>query len=154
MNELQVETAKAGPWGPQRGEMTNQEVTKTARRRTVILVGLGSHPKARDLVEDLKRRGLDLFEASEPHLVPDLLRQSPRSAIVVYNPVATRDAHAVLAAIESAHRRVPVVVLVDESDFGDYYALMRLGALEYFEMSERPDLIVRGIEWATESLAS
>ncbi len=154
MNELHIETTRLGPAGPRATDMANQVKTRTPARRAVILVGLGSHPKAAELTKDLKGRGLDLFEAPDPQLVPELLRKSPRSAIVVYSSTATRDAHAVLAAIESAHRRVPVVVLVDESDFGDYYALMRLGALEYFEMSERPDLIVRGIEWATESLAS
>lgn len=123
-------------------------------RRAVILVGLGDHPAARSLVADLESRGLALQQASAADSVPELLRKTPRSAIVVYNPAATRDAHDVLAAVEAAHRSAPVVVLVDESDFGDYYALMRLGALEYFEISERPELIARGIEWATESLAS
>lgn|GEM_PF-2976125 len=151
MNELLVDMAEMKRT---ESKFTLERKAPEKKRRAVILVGLGAHPKAADLVESLKSRGLDLFEAPEPHSVPELLRQSPRAAIVVYNPVSTRDAHAVLAAIESAHRRVPVVVLVDESDFGDYYALMRLGALEYFEMSERSDLIVRGIEWAAESLAS
>jgi DNA-binding NtrC family response regulator len=132
----------------------HQQAISNSKRRPVILVGLGSDPKAIALVEELRMRGLDLVEADRADSVPDLLRKTPRSAIVVYNPVATRDAHQVLAAIESAQRQAPVVVLVDESDFGDYYALMRLGALEYFEMSERPELIARGIEWAAESLAS
>ncbi len=129
-------------------------VSTPAPRRSVILVGLSAHPKAQELVLELRARGLDIHEPSEVGLVPDLLRKTPRSAIVVYNPAATRDAHDLLAAVESAHRRAPVVVLVDETDFGDYYSLMRLGALEYFAMHERPELIVRGIEWATESLAS
>jgi DNA-binding NtrC family response regulator len=132
----------------------HQTAISKPERRTVILVGLDGDPKAKALVEALRLRGLDLVEAARADSVPALLRQTPRSAIVVYNPAATRDAHEVLAAVEAAQRRAPVVVLVDESDFGDYYSLMRLGALEYFEMSERPELIVRGIEWAAESLAS
>lgn len=131
-----------------------QPTANMEKRREVILVGFDSNPSTNALKTELVARGLNLHEAAQAGLVPGLLRKSPRSAIVVYNPKSTRDAHDVLAAIDAAHRTAPVVVLVDETDYGDYYSLMRLGALEYFEIGERPELIVRGIEWATESLAS
>ncbi|MBI1356913.1 MAG: hypothetical protein GC160_21445 [Acidobacteria bacterium] len=124
---------------------------KSRKRRAVILVGL----EHSDLADRLRLKGLETMEAASPEAVPSLLRTMPRSAIVVYNRgAASRDAQQVLAAVAALHRRAPVVVLVDETDFGEYYSLMGSGALEYFAMSERPELIVRGIEWATEDRAS
>jgi DNA-binding NtrC family response regulator len=141
--------------GNRRGaDNMRKAILNKASRRSVILVGFDANPKAQLLAAELYARGLDVHEVSEADGASDLLRRAPHSVIVVYNPASTSNAHDLLAAVEAAHRRAPVVVLVDETDFGDYYSLMRLGALEYFAMHEQPELILRGIEWATESLAS
>ena len=133
--------------------MTNTKVT-SMDRRTVILVGLEPGDGADELVRGLRSKGLETIETDSPAALPRLLRAIPRAAIVVYNRNASGEAHRTLAAVAALHRRAPVVVLVEETNFGDYYALMGSGALEYFEMSERMDLIVRGIEWAAETKAS
>ena len=48
-------------------------------------------------------------------------------------------------------RRVPIVVLVEEPNFGDYYYLMSHGAQYYYQLSEGPEKISRAINWAATS---
>lgn len=120
----------------------------------VIVVGLAQHPRSKKLLSLLQRRGLDVTQVAGAEELPDVLENLKRAAVVVYSPRKTAAAQRTLAKIAETHRRTPVVVLVDESDFGDYYALMASGAVEYFEIGEQPEVITQGVAWAARSLAS
>src|SRR5690606_12448376 len=47
-----------------------------------------------------------------------------------------RQSREVVASVSRAGRRVPILVLVEESDFGDYYDLMKMGVPYYYEFRE------------------
>jgi DNA-binding NtrC family response regulator len=118
----------------------------------VIVVGFTRHPAAAVLARRLQSFGFNVIEAESPDELPSLLKGRRRAAIAVYSPRRTNDAHRVMETLAEAQRDAPVVVLVDETDFGEYYSLMNQGAKEYFGISERPEVILRGLAWAARSL--
>ncbi len=120
----------------------------------VILIGFSHNPAAADLARRLRRLGFGIREARKPAELPDLLSGPRRAAIAVYNPDKTDHAERVLACLDRSGRRAPVVVIVDETDFGQYYSLMNQGVQEYFGLDESPEVIVRGVAWAAHSLSS
>lgn len=119
----------------------------------VILIGFTKNPAAADLARRLRQLGFGILEAQPGDLL-ELLSGPRRAAIAVYNPAKTDHAERVLACLDRSGRQAPVVVIVDETDFGQYYSLMNQGVKEYFGLSESPDVIVRGVAWAAHSLSS
>ena len=114
----------------------------------VVLVGLTRHPKAVELTRRLRERGLQIVETLTSGELPAILRRVTRTVVVVYSHVRGGEAQETLEAVRRLVRHAPVIVLVDEADFGDYYELMSDGALAYYALSERPEVIERGIAWA------
>ena len=120
----------------------------------VILVGLTRHPAALHLAQLLRTEGFKTHDAGGPEEAPALLSETRRATIVVYSPGSPTAARSVIEQVQAAHRATPVVVLVDHSDFGDYYELMTHGATEYFEIDEPAEVILRGVAWAAHARAS
>ena len=120
----------------------------------VILMGFTNNPAAANLARRLRQLGFGIREARKPNDVPEMLSGSRRAAIAVYNPTETDYAERVLACLDRSGRQAPVVVIVDETDFGQYYSLMNQGVQEYFGLDESPEVIVRGVAWAAHSLSS
>ncbi len=56
-----------------------------------------------------------------------------------------------LARLESRERKNPVIVVVDRTDFSQYYELMSRGAYDYFELPEGPDVIAGAVRWAAQT---
>jgi hypothetical protein len=54
----------------------------------------------------------------------------------------------VVAILGKLASRVPLVVLAEEPDFGEYYYLINHGAIGYFQIGEDPEHIARGIAHA------
>jgi len=121
---------------------------------SVILVGLTRHPKAVELTKRLRAGGLQIIEVPTPEDLPGILRRFHRVAVVVYSPNRDGTARETVEAVRRSIRGAPVVVLVDHSDFSDYYELMSAGALEYYALSESPDVIERGVDWAVRTHAA
>lgn len=121
---------------------------RSDRSAPVILVGFAKHPAAIALAGQLRSYGFDVAEAPALDDLPRLLRGSRRAAVAVYSPSRTKLGHQVLEQVAGAGRNVPVVVIVDETDFGEYYSLMSDGAKEYFGIREQPEVILRGLAWA------
>ncbi len=120
----------------------------------VILIGFTKNPAAANLARRLRQLGFGIREACMPGELPALLSGPRRAAIAVYNPAETDHAERVLACLDRSGRQAPVVVIVDETDFGQYYSLMNQGVQEYFGLTEPPDVIARGVAWAAHSLSS
>jgi DNA-binding NarL/FixJ family response regulator len=121
---------------------------------SVILVGLKRHPKALELANRLRVHGFEIIEAPTPKELPAILRRFPRVAVVVYSPTGDGTARETVEAVRGSIRGAPVVVLVDHSDFSDYYELMSAGALEYYALSESSEVIERGVGWAVRTHAA
>jgi len=119
----------------------------------VILIGFTNNPDAAILARRLRSLGFGIREVTKPGDLPQLLNGSRRAAIAVYSPDRTDNAEHVLACLDRSGRQAPVIVIVDETDFGQYYSLMNRGAQEYFGLSESPDVIARGVAWAAHSLS-
>lgn len=120
----------------------------------VILVGLPRTSASFALRKSLEGMGSRISEVGGPEEIPSLLRDIRRATIVVYSPQRDAAAHRTLAAVASAHRGTPVIVLVDRSEFGEYFELMASGVVQYYELSERPELIARGVERAARTRAA
>ena len=102
----------------------------------------------------MSKLGLTITQTEAAEDVPRLLRQKPKATIVVYSPEGRRAAETVLGQVARARRSTRVIVLVNDSDFSEYYSLMNQGAVEYFEVREAPSVIARGVEWAARRRAA
>jgi len=120
----------------------------------VIIVGLSETPAYSELRTSLEAMGSRISEVRSPEGIPGLLRDIRRATIVVYSPQHDAAAHRALAAVAGAHRGTPIIVLVDHSQFGEYYELMASGVVQYYELSERPEIIARGVERAARTRAA
>ena len=120
----------------------------------VIIVGLSETPASRELRASLEAMGSRISEVLGPEGIPGLLRDIRKATIVVYSPQSDAAAHRTLAAVAASHRGTPVIVLVDRSEFGEYYELMSAGVVQYYELSERPEIIARGVDRAARTRAA
>ena len=127
---------------------------RTQPRTDVILIGLGQHPGGENLAHQLHALGMGLKTAGSPDALPELLSGGRRAAVVVYSPRESARAGAVLEKLQERLRQPPVIVLVDEADFSEYYELMARGASDYYEMSEGIERIARAVQRAARARAS
>jgi DNA-binding NarL/FixJ family response regulator len=111
----------------------------------VIWVGPETDEDCKPIAQALREFGLEVAMSSNVDGLPDLLRKSRRAVVVACNCSGDRFAGKVLAALESVYHPVPVIVLADQSAFGDYYDLMSRGATHYFQLSEGPEPIARAV---------
>ena len=105
------------------------------RGKHVIAIGAETNHRLLALVEDLKAQGYHLADIPNlEKLIPALHRLSD-AVILVYNPPGQDTARRVLYALGEHRRSNPVIVLVDRSEFDEYYELMCDGVFDYFEIT-------------------
>jgi DNA-binding NtrC family response regulator len=124
------------------------------RSTTVITVGADPHQRLSNLLATLKASGFRLVETASPEDLSPPLDRFPDPVIVVYNPPKQDTARRVLQAVSGHNRRVPVIVIVDQSDLDEYYQLMCEGAFDYFELSGDPRWVERSVRCATHLIAA
>lgn len=93
-------------------------------------------------------------EAESAADLPRLLRRYRRVALIVYEPKGSDAVEGVFLRVSECFRRIPVVVVAESSEFGEYYQLMSSGAVGYYGLSESPRRIARAVELAAERQAS
>jgi len=114
----------------------------------LITVGTGACRELRFLVDALRSEGYRCRNAPSAKQVTRLAQHAAGSAILVYNPPRQGTAREVLMALQEIHSRLPVIVIVDEGDFEEYYELMCLGAYDYFGLPEGLPVIESAVRWA------
>ena len=118
--------------------------------KQILLIGLnGAAPSG--LREALIERGAATKELQGPADLELELGVRRPSTLVVYG---AERAQRVLEILIRFQRSSPVVVLGDRERLGDYFCLMNSGALEFYDVREDLETIVRGIEWAHRTRAS
>jgi|GEM_PF-2464789 len=112
-------------------------------KQNVIAVGLrgvGDYDAYRDAIESL---GLALESARDPESMNNLVQDRDGAAVVVYCPKGSDCAREVLRRLTEGCSGLPLVVLTDQTDFGEYYDLMSRGAAAYMGVSEGPERLAR-----------
>lgn len=112
-------------------------------KQNVIAVGLrgvGDYDAYRDAIESL---GLALESARDPESMNKLVRDRKSAAVVVYCPKGSDCAREVLRRLAEGCSGLPLVVLTEDADFGEYYDLMSRGAAAYMGVSEGPERLAR-----------
>jgi DNA-binding NtrC family response regulator len=115
--------------------------------KTIVVVATELAPKLTNLVTNLGTRGFHVIEAGEQELDTTLHRDN-EVAVLVYEHRGEGVAKRILRTLQDSGRDVPVVVVFDQADKEDYYDLMSKGAYDFFELSERPESIMRSVCWA------
>lgn len=122
------------------------------RSETVIVVGI--HPPAglSRLLSLLQDHGYRVIVTPPTGELNDALANNPGAAIVAYEERGENTAHRVLDLIGGSHGNVPVIAVVEDGSFDEYYELMCNGAYDYFELREGPDVIERSLRGAGETV--
>ena len=121
---------------------------------SVIWAGPKEGRAYRALRAAIRRRGLHILAARAAEHLQDLVAHNAGSVIVACDLGSKRWSLAAFAALRRAGRRTLLFVIVERSDFGNYYDLMKEGAQCYYELSEGPERISRAVRWlATSSTA-
>jgi len=107
-----------------------------------------------EVVGRIRKDGLEVEELGSAEALLDVLHVHPKAVIVVCDKQYGRRSREVLDALEAGLRGSPVVVLVERSEFGDYYDVMGRGAFCYYEQSENPRRIAEAVEWAANNRAA
>jgi DNA-binding NtrC family response regulator len=98
--------------------------------------------------------GFQIVEVAAASELPALLPEKTPAAILVYNPSRTSEARHVLRIVGDTGWRTPVIVVVDQGEFEQYYELMCEGAYDYFELADGPEVIERAVRGASHSRAA
>ena len=115
---------------------------------SVVWVGPQRGEAFHHLAAELSRNGMSLAVCETAGDLAGALRIRSRAVVVVPDGDASAAlADAVLTALESVYRPVPVVVLAEASAFGRYYELMRRGVRHYYELSEAPERIASAVQY-------
>lgn len=108
-----------------------------------LTVSPRSSPAWDALSEQIQSLGIALTSVeteADLTLLAGRLRHPP---IVVYNPEGSQEALQVLQWARRHPVRLRVLVLVEKSDFAQYYECMHLGAAAYDEVSTEPERIAK-----------
>ncbi len=114
-------------------------------KQNVIAVGLrgvGDYEAYRKEIESL---GLAVKTARDPESMNRLVHDHSGAAVVVYCPEGSDCAREVLRRLTKDCSGLPLVVLTEHSDFGEYYDLMSRGAAGYTEVAEGPERLARAL---------
>ena len=114
----------------------------------VLAVGIDVGTRLPQLVSELARNGFHLVTVPADEDLLTVLDEVAPTIIVVYHCPEDDSAHHVLSLLARVARRIPVIVLVDRSDFVEYYEFMCQGAFDYFDLTEDPRWIERAVEAA------
>ena len=96
--------------------------------KTVITLGVDPGNRLSGLLAALRGHGYQLVELPTFEGLFPALKRHPEAVILVYDPAGQSAIHQLLQTAS------PVIVLVDRSDFDQYYELMCAGAFDYFEL--------------------
>lgn len=118
------------------------------RSNSVIAVGIDIGIRLPKLLSELTTQGFHLVEASGPEGLAAALEDAPGATVVVYNRPEENTARRALRVVTRLRRKVPVIILVERSDFSEYYELMCEGAFDYFDVTEDPRWIERAVQSA------
>lgn len=116
--------------------------------RSVITIGVDPRNRLAGLHAALRSHGYQVVELSTLEgLFPALNRYS-EAVILVYDPAGQS------AIRQLLHTAGPVIVLVDRSDFDEYYEWMCAGAFDYFELDSDPRWIEHSVRCASAQVAA
>ena len=119
---------------------------------SVIWVGSAGGDEYRELSRAIRRRGLGFARAETAEELPGVLSRHARVVVVACDRQTEQRSREVVASLSRVGRRVPILVLVEEADFGDYYGLMSSGVNYYYEFREGPERISgalsQAVSWA------
>lgn len=122
------------------------------RQGRVITVGRETALYLSPAVKRLQSQGFRHLMAHRPADLPKLLTQVPARhevAILVYNGPGCDTAIESLRALEDDYPEIPVIVVVNQGIFDEYYELMSSGAYDYFGVVEGMAVIASAVRWAT-----
>ena len=123
------------------------------RSENIIVVGNELQSNMPNLAPSLQAQGFHVVHASTAEELKDLLDNNS-VVVVAYGHRGDEAARRVLKTVAGAHRSVPVIVVVNEGNFDEYYELMCEGAYDYFELRDGAEVIERSVRWAVESRAA
>ena len=124
------------------------------RSKNIIAIGMDTIARQPSLLSALEASGFDLVEVTAPEHVFAAVEEIADPVIVVYNDPQQNTARRVLEVLASHRRKVPVIVIVDRSDFQEYYELMCEGAFDYFDLAGDPGWIENSLRAATQAAAA
>lgn len=121
---------------------------------SVVWVGSADGDDYEELSRAIRGRGLGFARAESAEDLPDILRRHTRVVVVACDRQTEQQSREVIASLSRLGRRVPILVLVEEADFGDYYGLMNSGVHYYYEFREGPERISGALSRAVSGAAA
>lgn len=118
---------------------------------TVIWVGPTGSAAFGAIREAIQDWGIQIANAPTAEDLPGVVDQYVRPIVLVCDETIERRSRTVLASLGQYGRRVPIFVVTEQSDFGDYYYLMNEGAQCYYQLNEGPERISRAVNWVAMS---
>lgn len=100
------------------------------------------------LSEQIENLGIALSRVSSEDDLSPLAEELGNPPVIVYNPEGSDEARHVLEWASHQHIKMPVIVLVEQSDFAQYQECMHQGASAYYEVSAEPERIAQIIRHA------
>lgn len=113
-----------------------------------VAVSFPLNPAWDALSKQIESLGIALSPAETEADYAPLVGRLGHPPLVVYNPQGSDQARKVLEWAKRQHIKLPVVVIVEKSDFSHYHECMHYGASAYDEVSSGPDRIARIIRRA------
>lgn len=108
---------------------------------SVIWVGPTDGDDLQELSRAIRMRGLELARVECTSDLPGVLSLHANAVVVACDRETQQRSRDVVASVSRLGRRIPILVLVEESDFSDYYDLMERGVRYYYEFREGPERI-------------
>lgn len=100
------------------------------------------------LSDQIENLGIALSRVSSDDDLAPLAAELGHPPVIVYTPNGSDEARHVLEWARRQHIKMPVVVLVEQSDFAQYQECMHQGASAYYEVSAEPERIAQVIRRA------
>ena len=116
--------------------------------QSVITVGLDPGDRLSGLLVTLRGHGYHVVELPTFEGLFPALNRYPEAVILAYDPAGQSTTRKLLSTDS------PVIVLVDRSDFNEYYELMNAGAFDYFELDSDPQWIEHSVRCASARVAA
>ena len=109
--------------------------------RSKSVITMGVDPRSR-LLGALRGHGYQVVELPTFEELFTALNRYPEAVILVHDPAGPSTIRELLQTTN------PVIVLVDRSDFDEYYEWMCAGAFDYFELDNDPQWIEHSVRCA------
>ncbi len=116
--------------------------------KSVITVGIEPGNRSSSVLAVLRGHGYQVVELLTSDGLFPALNRHPEAVILVYDSAGPSAIGQLLQASN------PVIVLVDRSDFREYYDLMCAGAFDYFDLDSDPEWIENSVRCASAQVAA